>query len=84
MPQKACVRIIDEGGATCGFPVGGGGDRHALHHCPPARLPGENRRARKSAGRRVEQRREKAAAAQQAIAEARSAAKAKTRDVAER
>jgi hypothetical protein len=36
----------------CGHFVGGGGNRHAIGHCPPEEKPGDNRRARRRAKRR--------------------------------
>ena len=74
MPCKPCVRVNEEG-LVCGHPVGGGGNMHRLHHCPARHGPGENRRARKSAGRRAVERARREAAKTQAIAEARAAAR---------
>ncbi len=74
MPRKSCIRVNEEG-IVCGHPVGNGGDRHALHHCPTRRRPGENRGARKRVARQAEIRRRREAAKVQAIAEARADAR---------
>ena len=79
MPCKTCV-LVNKEGIVCGHPVSNGGDRHALNHCPARHKPGENRRARKHAGRRAEERARREAAKVQAIAEARAAARSAAAD----
>lgn len=89
MPCKPCEReySVQRADGTicmqrCGAPVSGGGNVHALYHCPAPPNPKGNREARKRIANAAKRRREAEAAKLQAIADERAARRAAEREKA--